>query len=97
MCNRFACLLVEPIPDDDCADPTDCPDPSFNSSSVSSSHGSHPAVLLILEAENSGNLSLFHSIQSPTSLDKELSLSSSFCPRMMLTLEFVRLWLLLMA
>ena len=35
VCNRFACLLVEPIPDD-CADPTimsDCPDSSCMNSS----------------------------------------------------------------
>ena len=66
VCNRFACLLVEPTPDD-CADPTirsDCPDSSCinsscltpqlyisptislssNSSSVPSSHGSHPVM-----------------------------------------------------
>ena len=64
VCNRFACLLIEPTPDD-CADPTirsDCPDSSCmnsscltpqlspaislssNSSSVPSSHGSHPVM-----------------------------------------------------
>ena len=36
VCNRFACLLVEPTPDD-CADPTtirsDCPDSSCMNSS----------------------------------------------------------------
>ena len=77
VCNRFACLLVEPTPDD-CADPTvmsDCPDSSCvnsscltpqlspaislssNLSSVPSSHGSHPAVLVVTKAENGGNLS----------------------------------------
>ena len=74
VCNRFACLLVEPTPDD-CADPTirsDSPDSccmnsscltpqlspdislSSNSSSVPSFHGSHPAVLVVSKAENSG-------------------------------------------
>ena len=97
VCNRFACLLVEPTPDD-CADPTirsDCPDSSCmnsgcltpqlspamsfssNLSSVPSSHGSHPAALLVSKAESGGNLSLFQGISSPTSADKEPSLSSS--------------------
>ena len=100
MCNRFACLLVEPTPDD-CADPTirsDCPDSSCvnsscltpqlspaislssNSSSVPSSHGSHPAALLVSKAESGGNLSFFQGISSPTSADKEPSLSSSSLP-----------------
>ena len=101
MCNHFACLLVEPTPDN-CADPTimsDCPDPSCvnssclthqlspaislssNSSSVHSSHGSHPAVSLVSsKAESNGNLSLFQGILSPASADKELSLSYSSLP-----------------
>ena len=83
VCNRFACLLVEPTPDD-CADPTirsDCPDSSCmnsscltpqlspaislssNSSSVPSSHGTHPAVLVVSKAENIG--SLFQEIYLP--------------------------------
>ena len=91
VCNRFACLLVEPTPDD-CADPTimsDClasscmnsscltpqlsPDISlsFNSSSVPSSHGTHPAVLVVSKAENIGNL--FQEILSPTSADKAVT------------------------
>ena len=73
MCNRFACLLVEPTPDDDCADPNDCPDPSSDSGSVSSSHGSLPAVLLVSKAENSGDLCLSHRFSSSTSIDRELS------------------------
>ena len=114
VCNRFACLLVEPTPDD-CADPTirsDCPDSSCvnsscltpqlspaislssNSSSVPSSHGSHPSALLVSKAESSGNQSLFQGISFPTSADKEPSLSSSSLPS---ALEFVTLWPLLMA
>ena len=50
---------------------------SSNSSSVSCSHGSHPAVLLAPNSEHSGNLSLFQGISSPTSVDKEPSLSFS--------------------
>ena len=73
MCNCFACLLVEPTPDDDCADPIDCPDPSSDSGSVSSSHGSLPAVLLVSKAENSGDLCLSHRFSSSTSIDRELS------------------------
>ena len=73
VCNRFACLLVEPTPDDDCADPNDCPDPSSDSGSVSSSHGSLCAVLLVSKAENSGDLCLSHSFSSSTSIDRELS------------------------
>ena len=66
VCNRFACLLVEPTPDDDCADPNDRPDPSSDSGSVSSSHGSLPAVLLVSKAENSGDLRLSHRSSSST-------------------------------
>ena len=62
VCNHFACLLVEPTPDDDCADPNDCSDPSSDSGSVSSSHGSLPAVLLVSKAENSGDLCLSHNL-----------------------------------
>ena len=91
VCNRFACLLVEPTPDD-CADPTirsDCPDSSCmnsscltpqlspaislssNSSSVPSSHGTHPAILVVSKAENISNL--FQEILSPTSADKAVT------------------------
>ena len=98
VCNRFACLLVEPTPDD-CADPTimsDCPDSSCmnsscltpqlppaislssNSSSVPSSHGSHPAVLVVSKAKNSGNLS-FKEFRLPPVQTKP-SLSSSSLP-----------------
>ena len=100
VCNRFACLLVEPT-HDDCADPTirsdypnsscmnsSCLTPqlspaislSSNLSSVPSSHGSHPAALLVSKAESGGNLSLLQGISSPTSADKEPSLSSSSLP-----------------
>ena len=100
VCNHFACLLVEPTPDD-CADSTirsDCLDSSCmnsscltpqlspaislssNSSSVPSSHSSHPAALLVSKAESGSNLSLFQGISSPTSADKEPSLSSSSLP-----------------
>ena len=100
VCNRFACLLVEPTPDD-CADPTivsDCSDSSCvnsscltpqlspaislssNSSSVPGSHGSHPAGLLVSKTVSGDNLSLFQGISSPTSADKELSLSFSSLP-----------------
>ena len=103
VCNRFACLLVEPTPDD-CIDPTvmsDCPDSSHvnssyltpqlspaislssNSSSVPSSHGSHPAILVVSKAENGGNLSFkeFHlppvqtkpSLSSPSLLSDDAS------------------------
>ena len=117
VCNRFACLLVEPTPDD-CTDPTvmsDCPDSSrvnsncltpqlspaislsSNSSSVPSSHGSHPAVLVVSKAENGGNLSFkeFHlpPVQTKPSLSSPLLLSgdasSGVCES--------RLWPLLMA
>ena len=108
VCNHFACLLVEPTPDD-CADPTirsDSPDSSCmnsscltpqlspdislssNSSLVPSFHGSHPAVLVVSKAENSGNL--LQEISSPTSADKAVT---TF--KMMLAQEFVRLWPLL--
>ena len=103
VCNHFACLLVEPTPDD-CTDPTvmsDCPDSSrvnsscltpqlspaislsSNSSSVPSSHGSHPAILVVSKAENGGNLSFkeFHlppvqtkpSLSSPSLLSDDAS------------------------
>ena len=98
VCNRFACLLVEPTPDD-CADPTimfdysdsscmnsSCLTPqlppaislSSNSSSVPSSQGSHPAVLLVSKAENGGNLS-FKEFRFPP-VQTKLSLSSSSLP-----------------
>ena len=111
VCNRFACLLVEPTTDD-CADPTirsDSPDSScmnfscltpqlspdiclsFNLSSVPSFHGSHPAVLVVSKAENSGNL--FQEISSPISANKAVIIFVAF--KMMLAQEFVRPWPLL--
>ena len=50
---------------------------SSNSSLVPCSYGTHSAVLLTPNSECSGNLSLFQGISSPTSVDKEPSLSSS--------------------
>ena len=91
--NHFACLLVEPTPDDR-ADPTvmsDCPDSScvnsscltpqlspaislsFNSSSVPSSHGSHPAVLVVTKAESGGNLSFKEFYLPPVQTKPSLS------------------------
>ena len=115
VCNRFACLLVEPTPDD-CADPTimsDCPDSSCmnsscltpqlppaislssNSSSVPSSHGSHPAALVVSKAENGGNLSFKEFRLPPVQTSRHSPLLR--CLQMMLAQEFVRLWPLLMA
>ena len=73
-----------------CLTPQLSPDISLSSnlSSVPSFHGSHPAVLVVSKAENSGNL--FQEISSPTSADKAVT---AF--KMMLAQEFVRPWPLL--
>ena len=95
VCNHFACLLIEPTPDD-CADPTvmsDCPDSSCVNSSCLTPQLSPCSYIPQFQVPMALTLlvcwfprlrgvvtSLFQGISSPTSADKEPSLSSSSFP-----------------
>ena len=113
VCNRFACLLVEPTPDD-CADPTirsDSPD----SSCVNSLHLSYPLLYPSVPIQARFPVPMTLTLLFwwfPRLRMVVTSLSRNFvshqcrqsrhspllrCLQMMLAQEFVRLWLLLMA